>query len=355
MYNTITQSTPTSSITTDNLVAKLITSTSSTPKTNATTPSSPHVVSQPSVISSSGSSGTRANRLMSNASSTYTMQSVKLSAANATAGASEFRIMAASNQSERSTTSGGTQNPGTQSANNAQNNQLKMMQHLPDAVDVVKLNFEGQRRVVVAGYMTSADILRNMLLKNSAGNSNGASSGFDVKPGADMSNVAPLIVKRQNNSAQMSLKEKLLMQQQQNKGESYSPMPQQNQNQYQRIQQHAVELNNHESRMPEQGKANSTVRAEDSEEKEAAVCGEDDDLAKKFARKSRTRSMSGLVTLDLLNNQNTQIIDIDFDYETKPQSPQAQQGVTCSKIASNPQTVKPVQAWVMPIFFIQKS
>ena len=39
------------------------------------------------------------------------------------------------------------------------------------------------------------------------------------------------------------------------------------------------------------------------------------ELAKKFAPKSRTRSMSGLITLDMTVNQNTQIIDIDFDYD----------------------------------------
>ena len=91
-----------------------------------------------------------------------------------------------------------------------------MIKHIPDAVDVVKLDFEGQRRVVVPGYMTSADILRNMLLNSNS--SADASSGPNSSCTAELKSAAPLIIQRQ--STHMSLKEKLLMQQrsQQNTG-----------------------------------------------------------------------------------------------------------------------------------------
>ena len=288
---------PLKQITTDNLVAKLITSSSHGKQTSDLISNQP----QPSFISSSGSSSqanpmsTRPNRLMSNASSNYTMQSVKLS--------TEFRILSSSNhQSERSTTSGGNT---TQQINI--NQQLKMVHHLPDAVDVVKLNFEGQRRVVVPGYMTSADILRNMLLKNNNTN------GFEIKPGgSDLKNVAPLIVKRQCAGAQMSLKEKLLMQ---NRQEAIGDYPNSSNNYHLNKQkanaQHGfIQTENLVAQKDEFVNNNAIVNDEDDEE-----------LARKFSRKNRTRSMSGLVTLDLSNNQNMQIIDIDFDYDdTKKQN-----------------------------------
>lgn len=66
---------------------------------------------------------------------------------------SDFKILS----TERSIT------PCSKSLNTAQNVLIK---DIPDAVDEVKVQYEGQRHVVVPGYMTSADILRNCLLKN---------------------------------------------------------------------------------------------------------------------------------------------------------------------------------------------
>lgn len=170
-------------------------------------------------------------RLMSNTSSctNYTLKS-------------DFRIL----NPERSVT------PSSKSLNslNNLNNQSKLMiKHIPDAVDEVKLEYEGQRHVVIPGYMTSADILRNILLNN--------------PQTTEIKNAAPLSVK-QNES--LSLKEKLLLQQSE----------------------------------------------------------EDDLLEKKFnSQRNRTRSMSGIIALDMANAQTTQIIDINLDdYETEITAPQ---------------------------------
>ena len=75
-----------------------------------------------------------------------------------------------------------------------------MLKHVPDSVDVVQLQYEGQRRVVVPGYMTSVDLLRNMLL-NTEKTPNDA-----LDP-----SKAPIIIQRQT-VPQMSLKEKLMLQ-----------------------------------------------------------------------------------------------------------------------------------------------
>ena len=91
-----------------------------------------------------------------------------------------------------------------------------MIAHMPDSVDRVQFEYEGARHVVVPGFMTSADLLRNMLLK-----SNGAPI-FDPcqalvgnVAGAQQKEVqAPVIVQRHVSDG-MSLKEKLLMQQRQ--------------------------------------------------------------------------------------------------------------------------------------------
>jgi hypothetical protein len=316
--------------TTDNLVAKLITS-SSSPR-NKQAKISNQSEQQPSVISSGSSNqtnainSTRPARLMSNASSNYTMQSVKLS--------TEFRILSSSNhQSERSTATSGGGN-ATQQINVTQ--QLKMVQHLPDSVDVVKLNFEGQRRVVVPGYMTSADILRNMLLKNNN------TSGFDIKPagcGSDLTSVAPLIVKRQGTGSQMSLKEKLLMQNRKENFGGFGDEFNQTNNQ-QRTSNHnsdhvgISQKDNIKESPREDLVVNATAFLNNVDE-------EDLELAKKFSRKNRTRSMSGLVTLDLSNNQNMQIIDIDFDYDdSKKQNTTLNTSVPISKSNGNIQQNK---------------
>ena len=75
------------------------------------------------------------------------------------------------------------------------------IRNMPDAVDEIKLQYEGERHVVLPGYMTSVDILRNMLLNNTT----------------DMKAVVAASVRGQWNGAagsQMSLKEKLMMQKQ---------------------------------------------------------------------------------------------------------------------------------------------
>ncbi|CAF0720062.1 unnamed protein product [Brachionus calyciflorus] len=46
-----------------------------------------------------------------------------------------------------------------------------LIKDIPDSVDEVKFQYEGQRHVIVPGYMTSADILRNVLLNNTNTNS----------------------------------------------------------------------------------------------------------------------------------------------------------------------------------------
>lgn len=98
--------------------------------------------------------------------------------------------------SERSATPSGKSHT---SLNTLNNQQRVFIREVPDAVDEIKLQYEGERHVVKPGYMTSADVLRNMLLTHQTN---------DVKA------VASAIVQRQKN-AQMSLREKLAMQQQQ--------------------------------------------------------------------------------------------------------------------------------------------
>lgn len=68
---------------------------------------------------------------------------------------SDFRIL----NTERSIT------PCSKSMYCSQNLLIK---DIPDSVDEVRLEYEGQRHVVVPGYMTSADILRNILIKNNS-------------------------------------------------------------------------------------------------------------------------------------------------------------------------------------------
>lgn len=68
---------------------------------------------------------------------------------------SDFRILS----TDRSNT------PCSKSMYASQNLLIK---DIPDSVDEVRLEYEGQRHVIVPGYMTSADILRNILLKNNS-------------------------------------------------------------------------------------------------------------------------------------------------------------------------------------------
>lgn len=124
-------------------------------------------------------------RLMSNTSSSFNYHTKQ----------ADFRFLATnSNQSERSIT------PSSKSLNSLLNStstgQNCFIRHIPDSVDEVKLEYEGQRHVVVPGYMTSADILRNLLLNS------------------QQSNEIKSIHCNSNQNDSLTLKERLIMNQQ---------------------------------------------------------------------------------------------------------------------------------------------
>lgn len=77
---------------------------------------------------------------------------------------SEFRILDKKNyeiQRQRSLT------PSTKSLTMSMSgNNNVFIKHVPDPVDVVNIKYEGERRVLIPGYLTSADILRNSLISN---------------------------------------------------------------------------------------------------------------------------------------------------------------------------------------------
>lgn len=132
------------------------------------------------------------------------MQSMMPASSNPSMSLSHFRFLSSNaaqnsttnaNQSERSVTPSGKSHT---SLNTINNQQKVFIRDMPDAVDEIKLQYEGQRHVVMPGYMTSADILRNMLMCHTN----------------DLKAAATTLVQRQKNT-QLSLREKLKMQQQQ--------------------------------------------------------------------------------------------------------------------------------------------
>jgi hypothetical protein len=221
---------------------------------------------------------------------------------------SEFRILSnnnssITNHSDRSASlSGKSMSSLSQSNNNLNFNNRVMLTHIPDSVDVVQFQYEGQRRVVVPGYMTSADILRNMLL-----NSNNMNDSKNTDGSLDPSK-APIIIQRQTTTA-MSLKEKLLLQ---NKNEN---------SEFQSYNHRQHSLEPYQQKPPQPPPP--TYQLTESGPVKQIKIDDDDDLDKKFAR-NRSRSMSGIVTLDLTSKQTTQIIDIDFDYESNSVPPEPQ-------------------------------
>ena len=295
----------------------------------------------------------RQQRQMSSASSNtnYTLQSVKITPNASTNGGAltEFRVLNA-HSSERSNT------PSGKSSNTSMANIVDrrvMIRHIPEAVDEVKLDFEGQRRVVVPGYMTSADILRNMLLNNANNNAN-----MSLVNGTDLKTAAPMIIKRQQQNG-MSLKEKLLMQKRIEAGENVddlnhqyrddsllSSRHKQNYSMAQMNPSHRLFNGNlttqqHMSKSIHFNEANSRNGFNQDPAanlKSSPRNEDDDDLAKKF-RSNRTRSMSGIITI---NTTSTQIIDINLDYETAPASNQ-QAPQTITKIEEKPPAQPPVK------------
>lgn len=269
--------------TNDKLVSKII----SNPTTITTTTLTTTTTTISSTIGNNNpSSSTESSRLMSTNSS-LNQAPIKLNK-------SEFRYLnnnASVNHSDRSATtlSGKSLSSLSQSNNNLNFNNRVMLSHIPDSVDVVQFHYEGQRRVVVPGYMTSADILRNMLLNSNKESTNGIDCLDPSK--------APIIIQRQTTN--MSLKEKLLLQNQNQNQNGYEYQPSQ------------------KPPMPPQFNYQPVQLMQPIQQIKDKQIDNDDDLDKKFNR-SRTRSMSGIVTLDLGSTQNTQIIDIDLDYESKP-------------------------------------
>jgi hypothetical protein len=191
-----------------------------------------------------------------------------------------------------------------------------MIKHLPDQVDEVKLEYEGQRRVVKPGFMTSADILRNMLLSTNGG------------PTGEMRQSAPIITQRQT----VSLKQRLLTQQhQQHQGPNESQthfayshqapplsntsqhLSRSNQNLNQKL---TLAMDAYDETFIDHIKQSAKTlshdnnKARDSTTTNVDVDEDEEELSKKFRK--RTRSMSGVLNLD---TQITSIIDIDLDYE----------------------------------------
>lgn len=138
------------------------------------------------------------NYSQSSQPSTIATQNSHRTSNNPSMSMSQFRFLSNNghgNQSERS----GTPSGKSQTSLNTIGNQQKVfIRQLPDAVDEIKLQYEGQRHVVMPGYMTSADILRNMLLCHTN----------------DLKATASVMVQRHRNNAQPSLRERLIQQQQ---------------------------------------------------------------------------------------------------------------------------------------------
>ena len=339
----VKQSSPTKQTakTTENLVSKLISDSpisQQRPKhapiniqTELNSDTLNHHQAKSSPLASTAGHTSRQQRQMSSASSNtnYTLQSVKITPTASTSGGAlnntEFRMLNA-HSSERSTT------PSGKSSNTSMANIVDrrvMIRHIPEAVDEVKLDFEGQRRVVVPGYMTSADILRNMLLNNA---NNAANMG--VANGTDLKTAAPMIIKRQQQNG-MSLKEKLLMQKRIEAGENVDDLNHQyrddsllstsrHKQNYSMAQMNpSLRFNGNLTTQQHMSKSihfneahRNGFNRDPAANLKSAPCNEDDDpeLALKF-RSNRTRSMSGVITI---NTTSTQIIDINLDYETAP-------------------------------------
>jgi len=150
------------------------------------------------------------------------------------------------------------------------------------------------------------NILRNMLL-----NSNNIAESISPLDGGLDPSKAPIIIQRKTTT--MSLKEKLLMQ---NKSENNTNGL--NQNSFQPYQSQVSFLSQRVTQVPlpmyDKRNQHQQIPVIPESVKKQQVLDDDEKIERKFER-SRTRSMSGIVTLDLTSTQNTQIIDIDLDYE----------------------------------------
>ena len=300
---------PPKNITNENLVARLIADTPDLLNKDT------NVLNETNTITTLTTTTTTLTSISSNQALVHSInksnQRLMSSTSSNTNITSEFRILSQTHQhsSDRSTTPSNKSIGSISQSNfnlNPNGHQQLMINHIPDSVDLVNFEYEGQRRVIVPGFMTSADILRNMLLSNNAADQNSAKT--------------PIIIQRQQT---MTLKEKLMLQ---NKANEFNDQTIQLPSQvYQResVQPANYRLQHESIRQTCYQKPAAPQLEFQPIENEIAqtnlaanVDDEDAELAKKFARSNgRIRSMSGVVALDLLSSQTNQIIDIDLDYE----------------------------------------
>ncbi len=97
---------------------------------------------------------------------TTTTTTTQLSSTSSNVNNGEFRILANitnganSSFNDRSSISGRSMGSVSQTNISQQTPQQKMLNHIPSSVDVINFQYEGQRQIHVPGFMTSADILR---------------------------------------------------------------------------------------------------------------------------------------------------------------------------------------------------
>ncbi len=269
----------------------------------------------------------------------------------------EFRLKSTTTtrSSERSTTpSSKSVTVGSASLlNYNQNGQNKVMiSHLNDIVDEVKLQLEGERRIFVPGYMTTADVLRNVLLNraqdpmNSNSNNIVANNVQTTKPDEGMTLKEKLVMKQRE--LQESLKQPVGNFQHSMPSYNYNfnyghPTPQmiQNYNFYnissmnnvylsKPFSNHSVASFNQSTRLVDRNNnhfadSNATSSLNNNlKNKEQKLTvnydKEDEELAKKFNSNrsnfnSGTRSNSGMIHLPLTDlNTTPEIIDLDLNF-----------------------------------------
>lgn len=364
-------------------VTVTLTSTTTTTTTTVTTAELPTTTATPSLPFSTTNSDRPGSklRLVSNSSSTATQAigslTTRLPPSTSNTKLNEFRLISThsagttnNNNSNNTLSDRSSLNMSIQTANA---NSKCVISHLADSVDEVKLEMSGERRIFVPGYMTSADILRNILLKKSE---------EAKQPVEECKQAAAKPVES------MSLKEKLLMKQrelqhklieEQMAGGHQEKMNQSqffndaavmyynrmanNQKSYRPIIPYAVQHNQQPQRhQPQQqhhqdyysrslnmefSSINSIMNqnAEPIQTLVKSNLEDDEELAKKFtgpATRTRTRSLSGMISIQP-NNIGPQVIDIDLDYEySTPKNIQHQKNpVESVKGATDsPKTVK---------------
>ena len=300
-----------------------------------------------SICSSQANTNRPNNRFMSSVSNnSFGNNTTNLAKPTANNNSSEFRLISTSSgtanngmYSERSAGSrsngGGSQLNLHHNPHSSQSSQC-VISHLSDVVDEVKLEYSGERRIFVPGYMTSADVLRNILLNKAD----------------DLRCVNTVVQQQKKSDDGLSLKEKLLRKQKQLQQQLIQAPQSSSDDRF--FHDPTLQFNGRTATYNGSGGGDSiscyyssasrtdfnTIDSMEPIEPIRIEDGDDEELAKKFAagNRTRTRTLSGVITLPA-----TQVVDIDLDFgattcSAKPPQPppQAAQINKPSTIISSP-------------------